>query len=329
MAGAGVGTKHSGVVTTCGVTSIKENPGDARIPISAAKLADEEMDDHLESSGATTFFTLVRYNMPELLDDYMREKYEKTEASKMLKRGGISKDEKISKKKKILSSINSSLSFSSNSEASDGKEEETPEEIIFMLFGPRVWEHKGNVWMRSISTEPASREDVRYLTTRLNNALGEFLTTSHGICQTRRELYGQLLEELIRQEMMACKEKGLLLLRVRTELKQTMMAYQELFDTSIKWGRQTMVESEQGWENLLKRKGKLEKEVFVLEREKRNCSTELDMMTKHQENMQEEQMRNQMEEMQSYNRINTQLKMQLEFMPPEFLPPEFLTSTQD
>ena len=68
------------------------------------------------------------------------------------------------------------------------------------------------------------------------------------------------------------------------------------------------------------------------------------MMTKHQENMQEEQMRNQMEvtnnqkrkslsrlfqEMQSYNRINTQLKMQLEFMPPEFLPPEFLTSTQD
>ena len=152
MAGAGVGTKHSGVVTTCGVTSIKENPGDARIPISAAKLADEEMDDHLESSGATTFFTLVRYNMPELLDDYMREKYEKTEASKMLKRGVISKDEKISKKKKILSSINSSLSFSSNSEASDGKEEETPEEIIFMLFGPRVWEHKGKIDLLGLHT---------------------------------------------------------------------------------------------------------------------------------------------------------------------------------
>ena len=145
MAGAGVGS-HSGVVTTCGVTSIKENPGDARIPISAAKLADEEMDDHLESSGATTFFTLVRYNMPELLDDYMREKYEKTEASKNLKRGVVSKDEKISqKKKKILSSLNSSLSLSSNSEASDGKEEESPEEIIFMLFGPRVWEYTGKV----------------------------------------------------------------------------------------------------------------------------------------------------------------------------------------
>ena len=84
----------------------------------------------------------------------------------------------------------------------------------------------GKVWMRRISTEPASREDVRYLTMRLNKALEDFLTTSHGICQTRRELYGQLFEELIRQEMMACKEKGNLLLRVRTELKQTLMAYQ-------------------------------------------------------------------------------------------------------
>ena len=46
------------------------------------------------------------------------------------------------------------------------------------------------------------------------------------ICQTRKELFGQLFEELIRQEMIACKEKGMLLLRIRTELKQTLMSYQ-------------------------------------------------------------------------------------------------------
>ena len=113
----------------------------------------------------------------------------------------------------------------------------------------------------------------------------DLLTTSEGICQTRRELFGQLFEELIRQEMINCKvnqdqtiyyswlnwtelsqfnwvlalpvilysldclalwlsgqtnfnlknwnsfwislkEKGLLLLRIRTELKQTLMSYQ-------------------------------------------------------------------------------------------------------
>ena len=40
---------------------------------------------------------------------------------------------------------------------------------------------------------------------RLNSALDEMLTTSMGICQTRKELFGQLFEELIRQEMIACK----------------------------------------------------------------------------------------------------------------------------
>ena len=42
---------------------------------------------------------------------------------------------------------------------------------------------------------------------RLNSALEEMLTTSMGICQTRKELFGQLFEELIRQEMIACKVK--------------------------------------------------------------------------------------------------------------------------
>ena len=90
----------------------------------------------------------------------------------------------------------------------------------------------------------------------------ELLTTDLGICNTRRELFGQLFEELIRQEMIACKvssilttdivfryfdcvlwqEKGLLLLRIRTELKQTLMSYQELFEKSIVCGRHRYID---------------------------------------------------------------------------------------
>ena len=40
---------------------------------------------------------------------------------------------------------------------------------------------------------------------RLNTVMEELLTTDLGICNTRRELFGQLFEELIRQEMIACK----------------------------------------------------------------------------------------------------------------------------
>ena len=44
--------------------------------------------------------------------------------------------------------------------------------------------------------------------------------------QVRRELYSQCFDELIRQSTINCAERGLLMLRVRDELKMTLMAYQ-------------------------------------------------------------------------------------------------------
>ena len=79
--------------------------------------------DILESSGANNFFTLVRYNPPELLEDYNYfKKLEKQEKDQQR----ISDEDDI----KTLSSFPS-------------EEAETAEDIIFTLFGPRVWEHNG------------------------------------------------------------------------------------------------------------------------------------------------------------------------------------------
>ena len=77
----------------------------------------------LESSGANNFFTLVRYNPPELLEDYNYfKKLEKQEKDRQ--RMSVEDD------MKTLSS-------------SPSEEAETAEDIIFTLFGPRVWEHNG------------------------------------------------------------------------------------------------------------------------------------------------------------------------------------------
>lgn len=79
--------------------------------------------DILESSGANNFFTLVRYNPPELLEDYNYfKKLEKQEKEKQR----ISVEDDV----KTLSS-------------SPSEDAETAEDIIFTLFGPRVWEHNG------------------------------------------------------------------------------------------------------------------------------------------------------------------------------------------
>ena len=72
----------------------------------------------MESSGANNFFTLVRYNPPELLEDYNYFK-------KLEKMKKASDDDGI----QSTSTIN--------------EDEETAEDIIFTLFGPRVWLHNG------------------------------------------------------------------------------------------------------------------------------------------------------------------------------------------
>ena len=46
------------------------------------------------------------------------------------------------------------------------------------------------------------------------------------VLQVRRELYAQCFDELIRQSTINCTERGLLLLRVRDELRMTLHAYQ-------------------------------------------------------------------------------------------------------
>ena len=85
------------------------------------------------------------------------------------------------------------------------------------------------------------------------------------------------------------------MLRIRTELKQTLMSYQELFEKSIVWGRQKMVEAEMGWERLVARREELEQQVRDMEKVKAGWVTEVNMITKHMEDLHEEQLKMQIE----------------------------------
>ena len=61
---------------------------------------------------------------------------------------------------------------------------------------------------------------------QLDQKLQQRQARETGICQVRRELYAQCFDELIRQSTINCTERGLLLLRVRDELRMTLHAYQ-------------------------------------------------------------------------------------------------------
>merc|ERR1711898_15950 len=66
-----------------------------------------------------------------------------------------------------------------------------------------------------------------------------------GICPIREELYAQCFDELIREVTIVCAERGLLLLRVRDEIRMTICAYQSLYESSIAFGMRKALQAEQ------------------------------------------------------------------------------------
>ena len=75
----------------------------------------------------------------------------------------------------------------------------------------------GSLWVRNVSSTPASKVDVMNLQEELDKRLGARQARETGICPIREELYGQCFDELIRQITIDCAERGFLLVRVRDE----------------------------------------------------------------------------------------------------------------
>jgi dynein light intermediate chain len=53
-------------------------------------------------------------------------------------------------------------------------------------------------------------------------------------------------DELIRQVAISCAERGLLLLRIRDEIRMTLAAYQTLYESSVAFGMRKALQAEQG-----------------------------------------------------------------------------------
>jgi dynein light intermediate chain len=81
---------------------------------------------------------------------------------------------------------------------------------------------------------------------QLDHILQKRQARETGICPVRRELYSQCFDELIRQVTISCQERGLLLLRVRDEIRMSIAAYQTLYESSVAFGMRKALQGEQG-----------------------------------------------------------------------------------
>ena len=132
------------------------------------------------------------------------------------------------------------------------------------MFLPREWEEKGKKYISYVSAEPATREKARDLFKALDEKIKERQAREKGICPVREELYSQCFDEIIRQVTIECPERGLLLLRVRDEIKMTIASYQTLYESAILFGIRKQLQAEEGKEELKQKIAELEKKKMEL-----------------------------------------------------------------
>ena len=122
--------------------------------------------------------------------------------------------------------------------------------ILKAILPPREWDHDGKHYVQFVSHKGASREDVTNLQNKLDNRLLSRQARESGICPIREELHSQCFDEIIRQVTIDCPERGLLLMRVRDELKMTIAAYQTLYKSAVAFGMRKQIQAEKGKKDL-------------------------------------------------------------------------------
>ena len=120
------------------------------------------------------------------------------------------------------------------------------EDILNAILPPREWIENGKNFIQYVSHQPASRVDVARLREMLDQKLMERQARESGICPVREELFSQTFDEIIRQVTLGEAERGLLLLRVRDEIKMTIAAYQTLYKSSVTFAMRKQLQAEQG-----------------------------------------------------------------------------------
>jgi dynein light intermediate chain len=139
----------------------------------------------------------------------------------------------------------------------------------------------GTKLAQRVSFHPSSRDDVINLQMKLDERLQERQARENGICPVREELYSQCFDELIRQVTIESPERGLLLLRVRDEVRMTIAAYQTLYQSSVTFGMRKALQAEQGLAGMVQQIDDLEGEKTELQDKVQDQRSNLDAIEKH------------------------------------------------
>jgi dynein light intermediate chain len=193
-----------------------------------------------------------------------------------------------------------------------GEASSETEEVLNAILPPKEWTEGGQLWVQQVSSTPATRLDVVAVQEELDRNLQQRQARETGICPVRRELYSQCFDEIIRQVTISCGERGLLLLRVRDEIRMTISAYQTLYESSVAFGMRKALQAEQGKSDMERQIKDLETDKSELERQVNELKSKCEQIEKRALEQRQVEEKKHSEEIQFLKRTNQQLKTQLE-----------------
>jgi dynein light intermediate chain len=135
------------------------------------------------------------------------------------------------------------------SHSKKSKKEDEPhhtEDILGEILPPK--EHRtdnGQLWVQTVLSTPATKIEVIQLHEELEKRLLHRQAREIGLCPIREELFDQCFDEIIRQITIDCRQRGLLLVRVRDEYRNQTKAYKNLYESSINHAMRRVVDSDE------------------------------------------------------------------------------------
>ena len=104
----------------------------------------------------------------------------------------------------------------------------------------------GQSFVQFVDPQQITRPALQKLQSTFEERLRESKARESGICHVRGAIYQMLFDELIREVAIDNPERGLLLLRIRDELRMTTSAYKTLNESSLQFGKKRNAEGERG-----------------------------------------------------------------------------------
>jgi dynein light intermediate chain len=186
------------------------------------------------------------------------------------------------------------------------------EDILNIILPAKEWQDGVRKWRQQVSSVPATDADVQNLLHRLDSRMMARRAKETGICPVRRELYSQCLDELIRQVTIICAERGVLLLRIRDEIKMTIAAYESLYISGTAYSIRRNLLNQLTHQDLEAHMDRLNHERDQLSKDETSLRQELQKIIAENDVVERKERDARALEIENLKKINAELKRQME-----------------